>query len=217
MIALWVMIAVVQAWAQAPTPYELPKVALKTNITDLVSPFKPTLTLGTEIRLTRQFTAEFGYGYIFDGFPYADEEEESYTGALWRFNSKYYYRIHPQKSSYWGIELKRTDVTNEHWLQFSRQGNAYEEVRLVNRTVLTESIGGKIGKLIKLGATGKIFLDVYFGLNFRWNKVAVDLPEDAILVEETVGFLEPNFYLPYGKTQRSGLLGGVYLVWVVGQ
>lgn len=200
--------------AQTAISDEVPKWLLKTNLTTLFNIFHPVAVLSADYRFAPGWAAELGVGTYLGGSVFATERGETYQGLQGYAALRYYYKRRTANFTYVGLELRGSHAVNERRYLLSRQGDAYTEVKLLDREVNTRSISPKIGKLFYVGGTQRLLFDIYVGLGPRYSQVSIGgIPPDATFVPPLEELFNINVDLPEGEERRPVLIAGVNLVY----
>lgn len=193
---------------------EVPKWLLKTNLTTLLNIFHPTAVVGADYRFAPAWAAELGVGTYLGASVFATERGETYQGIQGYAALRYYYKRRTANFTYFGLELRGSYAINERRYLLSRQGEAYTQVTLLDRTVSTRSISPKIGKLFYIGGTRRLLLDIYAGIGQRYSAVSLEaIPPDAVIVPSRRDGSGFDYDLPDGEERLPVFLGGVNLVY----
>ncbi len=187
---------------------ELPALTIKTNLPPLLNPFKQAFSLGADLPLARQFSADAGVGAFFNSIYFADQKGESYKGLRLRAGLKYHIPRPGRSTLYIGLEGKYNDIRHISLREVFRQGQQYIEILPVERTVKTRGMAFRMGRQYYTGAYQKILIEPYFGMGLAYTKVTRSLPPDAELLPDNE-FL--NFEYGPGTTRILDLVFGVQI------
>lgn len=214
LLACMLMYLAAHAQPESKISDEVPKWLLKTNLTTLFNIFHPTAVVGADYRFASRWAAELGVGTYLGASVFATERGESYQGLQGYGALRYYYRRRMANFTYFGLELRASHAVNARRYLLSRQGDAFTQVALLDREVSTRTVAPKIGKLVYVGGTRRLLLDIYVGIGLMYTEVSIQaIPPDAVIVPPVREAFAINVDFPDGEERRPAFLAGVNLVY----
>jgi hypothetical protein len=203
-----VLLAILSCTARVAAQ-EIPRFTIKTNTSTLLHPFKPAIAMSSDFRLGQRFSVDAGAGWMLDGWPFANQQGESYQGPRLRLGFKYIYSSpHRQSLGYLGLEAKYNHIVHQSWREVGRQGGQYREILLTRRVVKTTGLAYRMGRQYFVGSSKRFIIEPYVGLGTALHAVSMTLPEDATPFPERGIFI---LEYPLGNTLLIDMLFGIHV------
>ncbi len=144
---------------------------LKLNIPCLIDPFRQSLYVGSDLKLSPKISMDVALGWYFNS-ENVRFKDASFNGVGTRVGLKYFYLenstvMRRRVSPYFGVEAKFNHIVENNFETVCRYGCQYTEILDVQYKRTVYGLSAKYGFHLMLGKQRKWFFDFYGGLGYR--------------------------------------------------